>query len=327
MKSGAQPPMLEVRNLSVAYWSPSTSIQAIRKVSMQIYRGETVSLVGETGSGKSTLALALLGLLANQIQSGEILFLNRSLQSRTRREWKQLRGREIGIVFQDSRSALNPVLTILDHMIETLRAHQTLSKKQARERGMDLLSEVGIAEAQFKLYPFQLSGGTCQRAGIALAICNEPKLLIADEPTSAIDVAIQAQILELLRNMKERHGLSLLLVSHDLPMISRISDRICVMYHGRIVESGSRQDILGAAVHPYTRNLIQCQPSLGHHHEANRLEPVAGALPRAGEEFPGCAFAPRCLLVETRCRESVPKARSLSETHNAECIHAAAGPE
>ena len=321
------PPMLEVHNLSVAYRTPSTLIQAIRNVSLQVCQGETVSLVGETGSGKSTLALAILGLLENQIQSGEILFNGRSIQSLTRREWKQIRSREIGIVFQDSRSALNPVITILDHMIETIRAHRKVSKKEAREIGIELLREVGISEAQFTLYPFELSGGTCQRAGIALAICNKPRLLIADEPTSAVDVAIQAQILDLLRDMKERHALSLLLVSHDLPLVSHVSDRICVMYCGRIVEYGARQDILGAAAHPYTHNLVRCQPSLEHHHEANRLSPIPGALPRAGQEFPGCAFAPRCPLAEPRCREVAPPTRGISETHQVECIHPMAKTE
>ncbi len=319
------PRVLEVRNLSVAYPTPSAPIHAVRGVSLQICEGETLSLVGETGSGKSTLALAVLGLLDHPVQSGEILFQGRAIHSLTRGEWKRLRSREIGMVFQDSRSALNPVITILDHMIETIRAHQKLSRRDARDRGIDILREVGIPEAQGNLYPFELSGGTCQRAGIALAVCNKPRLLIADEPTSAIDVAIQAQILDLLQSMKERHGLSLLLVSHDLPLIAQVSDRICVMYCGRIVESGDMGVILGAPAHPYTRNLVRCQPSLNHHHEINRLSPVPGALPGAGQEFTGCAFAPRCSLADPRCRESTPSACTITATHAAACFNATAG--
>ena len=213
----------------------------------------------------------------------------------------------------------------MDHFIETLRTHQALSKREARARALELLQEVGIQAGEEKFHPFELSGGMCQRVGIALGIYNRPQLLVADEPTSAVDSAIQTQVLDLLQRMKQRYGLALLLISHDLPLISQVSDRISVMYHGRIVESGLTEEVLTAPAHPYTRNLLQCQPSFLSHHEENPLAAIPGSVPSAGQEFPGCSFAPRCIRSEPRCRESVPAARALSSTHLVSCISAFGG--
>jgi peptide/nickel transport system ATP-binding protein len=318
-KESAAPPVLAICELTVAYRTHSEPIRAVRGASLHIREGETLALVGETGSGKSTVALAILGLLDHQDQSGEIRYKGSGIHSLSLREWRKIRSREIGIVFQDTRNALNPVLTILDHMVETLRAHQAISKKEARRKAMELFREVGIPEGQEKLYPFELSGGTCQRVGIALGLCNKPRLFIADEPTSAIDTAIQAQILDLLRRMKDRYGLALLLISHDLPLISQISDRIAVMYHGRVVESGLKEEVLGAPAHPYTLGLIQCQPSFSHNHEKNRLAAIPGVMPKGNQEFPGCAFAPRCGRAKPRCLESIPTLQQLSKTSSVEC--------
>ncbi len=297
-------------------------VRAVRNITLQISEGETLALVGETGSGKSTLALAIMGLLDHQeqVESGQILFEGSSIRSGSNRDWKSIRSKKIGMVFQDARGALNPVLSVGDHLIETIRSHQKLSKNKARAKAFGLLQEVGIPMTQEKLYPFELSGGACQRAGIALAICNNPRLLIADEPTSAIDSTIQAQILDLLQLMRQRYGLALLLISHDLPLISQVADRISVMYHGRIVESGLRKEIFAAPAHPYTRGLIQSQPGLQHHHETHPLEAIPGVMPTPGEDFAGCAFAQRCSRVKPRCKESVPAERMLSPTHRAACI-------
>jgi peptide/nickel transport system ATP-binding protein len=315
-------PLLEIRNLSINYRLSSQIIRAVRDVSFQISEGETVALVGETGSGKSTTALSVLGMLGHQayMESGEILFEGRSTHSFDGREWKRIRGGKIGIAFQDARSALNPILTIKDHFIETLRSHQWLSKKQAHEIALGLLQEVGIPKGQEKRYSFELSGGACQRIGIALAICNHPRLLIADEPVSAVDVTLQAQILDLLHHMKQRHNLALLLISHDLPLISRVADRICVMYHGRMVESGSSNEVFTSPVHPYTLGLIQSQPGLQHHRETNPLTAIPGSMPVPGEEPPGCMFAPRCRDALVQCGEVIPDKRSSSKTHWAACI-------
>jgi oligopeptide/dipeptide ABC transporter ATP-binding protein len=313
--------ILELRNLSVTYRSSSGTVQAVRGASLEIREGETLSIVGETGSGKSTIALAALGLLDRQEQSGDILYKNRPIQSLSAREWERIRSREIGIVFQDSRSALNPVRTVLNHVVETLRAHQDISRKDARHRALEILRDVGIRDGQEQLHPFVLSGGMCQRVGIALGICNKPHLLIADEPTSAVDSAIQAQMLDLLQDLKQRYGLALLLISHDLPLISQISDRMSVMYHGRIVECGSRKELLDSPAHPYTRSLLQCQPSFENHHEGNPVTAIPGAVPAAGQVFQGCSFAPRCGRAEPRCRETEPEERALSRTHRVACIH------
>ncbi len=281
-----------------------------------------MALAGETGSGKSSLALALLGLFdeSSHVESGEILFQGFSLRSLRESDWKGVRGRKIGMIFQDARSALNPVLTIESHLVETIRAHQEISKKEARARAIDLLRDVGISSSQLSLYPFQLSGGECQRIGIALAICNNPRLLIADEPTSAVDSTIQAQILDLLELMKQRYGLALLMISHDLPLLSQVADRISIMYHGRIIESGLGGEIFASPGHPYTQTLIQCQPTLHHHHEIYPLSAIPGAVPMPGENFPGCAFAPRCNQYDLRCTESVPAKQDLSKTHWVACI-------
>jgi oligopeptide/dipeptide ABC transporter ATP-binding protein len=322
--------LLDVQNLSIAYYS-STQVgrdgrhpvhRAVRNANLKILDGETAALVGETGSGKSTLALSALGLLDPRaaIESGEILFEGRSIKSLNDQAWKEIRSQRIGIAFQDARSALNPILTIEDHLIETLRTHQPLKRKEAREIGLGLLREVGIPDGQEKFYPFELSGGACQRVGIAVAVCNSPRLLIADEPVSAIDVTLQSQILDLLRRMKQRHSLSLMLISHDLPLISQVADRIYVMYHGRIVESGFGRDIFDFPAHPYTRALIQTQPSLGHHHESNPLAAIPGSMPVPGEELPGCMFAPRCPDAVPECQSAVPEDRELSKTHRAACI-------
>ena len=315
-------PLLDIRNLSITYHLSSQIIRAVRNVSFQISDGETVALVGETGSGKSTIALSILGLLGHpaRINSGEILFEGCSTQSLSSREWKRIRSRKIGMAFQDARSALNPILSVKDHLIETLRSHQPLSKKEAREIAMELLREVGISEGQGRRYPFELSGGECQRVGMALAICNHPRLFIADEPFSAVDVTLQAQMLDLIRHMKQRHNLALLLISHDLPLISQVADCICVLYHGRIIESGCSGEILASPAHPYTLGLIRSQPALKHHYETNPLAPIPGSMPAPGEDPQGCLFVPRCPEVLPECSEAVPGKRALSGTHWAACF-------
>jgi oligopeptide/dipeptide ABC transporter ATP-binding protein len=296
-------------------------VQAVRDISLQIFEGETLALAGETGSGKSTVALAVLGLLDHdaKVQSAEILFEGHSIGSVGQHDRQNIRGRKIGIIFQDSHSALNPVLTVKDHLIETLRTHQKISYRAAHSAAMDLLREVGIPKGHESLYPFELSGGICQRVGIALAICNNPRLLIADEPTSAVDSTIKAQILDLLQLMKERYNLALLLISHDLALVSQIADRISVMYHGRIVESGLKAEIFTLPAHPYTQALINCQPGLQHHHETNPLISIPGSIAGPGQDLPGCTFAPRCICAEAGCRQSFPAAREVSSTHWVAC--------
>jgi oligopeptide/dipeptide ABC transporter ATP-binding protein len=298
-------------------------VPIVRDVSLEVFSGETLALAGETGSGKSTLALALLGLIGRQmsIEAEAVLYEGTSITGMSEGRAKGICGKKIGIVFQDSRSALNPVLTVQEHLMETLRAHRKLSRKEARARALELLEEVGIPGDHAKLYPFELSGGISQRVGIALAICNSPGLLIADEPTSALDTTIQSQIIDMILALKRRRGLALLLISHDLALISQVADRVSAMYHGRIVESGPREDVLSAPAHPYTQCLIESQPGMRHHHEMHPLKSIPGSVPIPGQDLPGCSFAPRCALAEPKCREAVPPAVNVSTTHWAACIH------
>ena len=315
-------PLLEVQRLSVSYHSSSEILCAVRDVSLRVYEGETLAIAGETGSGKSTLGLSIAGLLDAQakVESGDILYEGNSLRSLRRQDWNAIRGRKIGIIFQDARSALNPVLTIKEHLIETLQAHQSLSRRQAQAQALSFLLEVGLPKGHEKYYPFELSGGMCQRVGIALAICNNPRLLIADEPTSSLDTTIQAQILDLLLLMKKRYGLALLLISHDLALISQVSDRISIMYHGRIVESGRTEEIFATPYHPYTVSLVQCQVGLQNHHKTNPIASISGVTPIPGESHPGCAFAPRCDKSVPACQASFPAEQEITSTHWAACI-------
>jgi oligopeptide/dipeptide ABC transporter ATP-binding protein len=316
------PPLLEVDCLSISYHSPAGITHAVREVSFHISSGETLALVGESGSGKSTLAFGILGLLdsGGVIDAGEIHFKGMNIGSLSNHEWKSTHSRKIGIVFQDSRSALNPVLTVEKHLIETIRAHQDLSRKQARKLSREFLAEVGIPERYMRYYPFELSGGSCQKVGIALAICNSPMLLVADEPTSSVDSTVQVQILDLLSEMKERHRLSLFLISHDMPMVSRVADRILVMYHGRIVESGLTKEVFTSPMHPYTKALMQSRLNASTRYDTHPVFPIPGAAPSPGQEFSGCAFAPRCTEFGRRCLEAIPGSREISKTHRAACM-------
>jgi oligopeptide/dipeptide ABC transporter ATP-binding protein len=316
--------LLELEHLCVSYPTASGAIRAVRDLSLQVKAGESLALVGETGSGKSTAALALMGLLESnaRIDAGEIRFEGVPLSFTDHRSWKHLRGNMIGMVFQDARGALNPVLTLGSQVIEALRAHQRLSAGTARETATALLAEVGIPDPAFYLhrYPIELSGGMCQRVAIAIAVCNRPRLLIADEPTSALDPSIQAQILELLRGMKQRHGLALLLISHDLALVAEVAERVAVMYHGRMVECGRASDVLRHPAHPYTSALVECQADLHHRWDRQPLAAIAGAPPAGGQEFPGCSFAPRCPRADAACNMSVPPPDKISGDHWAACF-------
>lgn len=319
--SGIQP-LLDICSLWVAYRTTSKINNALRGASLKVLPQQVVALIGETGSGKSTLALAAMGLLEKCSISGEILYKGKSLDRLSLEEKRKVRGGDMGIIFQDSRSALNPHITILEHVVETIRAHQDLSKKEAKNRAREIFREVGFPEDMEGSYSFKMSGGLCQRAGIALALCNGPELLIADEPTSSIDAALQSQILQLLIGMKELKALAMLFISHDLKLVSQISDQVCVMYHGRIVEAGSGDAIITAPKHPYTKGLKRSQATLQNYHEKQRLEAIVGSIPGSGQEFSGCAFASRCSLAEPCCIEKIPEFKAVTNSHWVACIKA-----
>ena len=322
--SKVEMPLMEVENLSVSYTTASGTIHAVRDFSLELAAGESCALVGETGSGKSTVALALVGLLGTngRVASGEIRLDAVPLANAGRETWKQVRGKKIGTIFQDSRGALNPVLTIGSQVIEAVRAHQRLDKKAARAAVCALLSEAGVPDPLFFMerYASELSGGMCQRIAIAIALCNRPKLLIADEPTSALDPSIQAQILQLLQETKQRRNLALLLISHDLALVSQAAERVAVMYHGRLVEVGPAGEVFKRPAHPYTAALIECQADLHHHWKDRPLAAIPGAPPPGAQNFPGCSFAPRCVIAEPACSARVPPAAAVAGNHWAACI-------
>jgi len=323
-------PLLEVAGLSVSYQGGSEPVRAVRDFSIALHAGASMALVGESGSGKSTVALALMGLLgsAARIEGGEIRFEGAPLDFREPKSWRSIRGELIGMVFQDARGGLNPVLTVGAQLRHALRAHRRMGKAAAVAEACAILSSAGIPEPRFfmRRYPMELSGGMCQRAAIALAVCNRPRLLIADEPTSALDPSIQAQILDLLDTLRMRDGLALLMISHDLALVSEICGQVAVMYHGRVVESGPTGEVFQCPAHPYTASLLDCHPGPQHRWDNRPLATIPGLPPRGGEELPGCAFAPRCPKAIAECRQGAPPPRvAITATHWAACIRTGAG--
>jgi oligopeptide/dipeptide ABC transporter ATP-binding protein len=317
-------PVLRIENLTACYPAACGPVRAVRSVSLDVAAGEATALVGETGCGKSTLALAATGLLSRGawIESGEVYLDGHPTAHLTEAEWSGIRGAVVGIVFQDARGTLNPVLTVGRHLIHALCAHRALARGDAARRAAEILAEVGVPNPEFFMdrYASELSGGLCQRVAIALAICNGPQLLVADEPTSAIDPTLQAQILQLLRDLQRRRSLAVLLISHDLALVSQYADRVAVMYHGRLVEYGTREEVLGGAAHPYTRALIESLPEMATTRGA--LQTIPGAPPPAGLELPGCAFMPRCSSAGPECVREVPSLRALSGERRAACLKA-----
>ena len=299
---------LEVRNLVVEFSGRHGSVTALDDVSLSIRPGEILGVVGESGAGKSMTGLAILGLLERpgRIAGGEILLDGRRIDQLTDREMEAVRGREIGAIFQDPLTSLNPLFTIGAQLAETIRQHMPMTRAQARSRAVALLREVGIPGPEVRVdhYPHQFSGGMRQRVVIALALAARPKLVIADEPTTALDVSIQAQITGLLRRLCKDHGTAVMLVTHDMGVIAETADRIAVMYAGRLIELGPVEQVLKAPSHPYTQGLMASIPALGARVE--RLNQIDGAMPRLNAIPPGCAFNPRCAMAGPRCRRERP---------------------
>jgi oligopeptide/dipeptide ABC transporter ATP-binding protein len=291
----SESPLLSVRGLTTGFEQNGRFIPAVMDVSFRIAAGETLCLVGESGSGKSLTALSIMRLVQppGRIAAGSLIFKKRDLRELPEREMQQIRGAEIGLVFQEPMTALNPVFTIGDQIEETLRIHDRATRRTARTKAIDLLDAVSVPEPQRRVdeYPHQLSGGLRQRALIAMALACEPSLLIADEPTTALDVTIQAQILDLLREMRRRMGLALLLITHDLGVVAEMADRVAVMYAGRIVEEAPVDEMFGDPKHPYTRGLMASLPG---NTPGARLKAIQGTVPALGQLPAGCAFAPRC---------------------------------
>ncbi|MFK0383526.1 ABC transporter ATP-binding protein [Agrobacterium sp. NPDC090273] len=299
---------LDVRGLSVEFPTRSGNLQALTDVSLTIRRGEILGVVGESGAGKSMTGMAVLGLLEppGRICAGEIRIAGQRTDNLSDLEMEEVRGRMVGAVFQDPLTSLNPLFSVGQQLVETIRLHSDRNRSEARSHAVDLLKQVGIpgAEERIDHFPHQFSGGMRQRVVIALALAGNPKLIIADEPTTALDVSIQAQITSLLRRLCRDHGTGVMLVTHDMGVIAETADRVAVMYAGRVIEIGPVDEVLSRPKHPYTRGLMGSIPALGARVE--RLAQIDGAMPRLNAIPTGCAFNPRCLEAGSRCRQVRP---------------------
>ena len=302
--------LLEISNLKTTFLTSAGVVRAVDGVSWDVQEGETVALVGESGCGKSVSALSVMRLVAEpagRIEAGEILYKGRDLLKLSEPEMQQVRGREIAMVFQEPMTSLNPVLSIGRQLTEGLEIHMKMSPAQARARAVELLAMVGIPDPQRRLaqYPHHFSGGMRQRMMIAMALACHPSLILADEPTTALDVTIQAQILELMRDLARRLGVAMLIITHNLGVVARYADRVNVMYAGRIIEQAAAREIYANPRHPYTLGLLHSVPRLDEPRRA-RLDPIQGQPPDLTRLPPGCAFAPRCAYRVERCGEAPP---------------------
>ena len=313
-------PLLSVQNLTTVFDVPGRPVVAVDDVSFDIHKGETLGLVGESGSGKSVTAFSIVQLLQSpgRTTGGRILFQGRDLLSLPEKEVRKVRGAGIGLVFQEPMAALNPVMRVGHQIGEALRVHGLADKRDARTRAIELLRAVRITDPERRVddYPHQLSGGMRQRVMIAVALACRPPLVIADEPTTALDVTVQAQILELLREMKREFDLSLLLITHDLGVIAETADRVAVMYAGRIVETGPVRDVFRKPLHPYTQGLLASIPGEG---AGDRLRAIEGVVPNLAALPPGCTFAPRCPYRMDVCTTAVPALVDIEPAHKVRC--------
>jgi peptide/nickel transport system ATP-binding protein len=322
----APEPLLSVRDLRVEFGTRRGTVHAVNGISFDVAAGETLGIVGESGCGKSVTSLALLGILARsgRVVSGTADFGGRDLLRLSDRELRRVRGRDIAMIFQDPMTSLNPVLTVGRQIREALETHFELGRDQATRRAGALLDQVGIpsAEVRLKDYPHQFSGGMRQRAMIAMALACEPKLLIADEPTTALDVTIQAQILELLNELKAKLGMAIMLITHDMGVIAETAQRVCVMYGAQIVEEAPVGELFKEPLHPYTQGLLRSIPRIDiAATRKQKLEPIPGTVPTLrGEAKPGCRFAPRCSLAKPMHFDNTPPLKEVRPGHKVACF-------
>ncbi|HSH11795.1 MAG TPA: ABC transporter ATP-binding protein [Ilumatobacter sp.] len=313
-------PVLSLRDFRVSFPTLNGTVQAVRGVDFDVAQGEMVGVVGEPGSGKSVTFLGLLGLLPRStIIEGSAKIGGEELVGRTSKQMRPIRGRRIAMIFQDPLSALNPVHKIGRQVVEMIQAHQEMSNADANKRAVELLDIVGIPQPDQRAtqYPHEFSGGMRQRVMIAMAIANEPEVLIADEPTTALDVTVQAQILEVMQRIQHELNTAIVLITHDLGVVARVVDRVQVMYAGRAVERGGVEDLFAHSIHPYTRGLMDSIPALGR----DRLVPIPGSPPNMLQPPPGCAFAPRCQHAKPVCTKSIPDLRPFGTGETA-CVRA-----
>ncbi|PLT28993.1 ABC transporter ATP-binding protein [Peribacillus deserti] len=312
--------ILEIDNLMTKFKTANGEVSAVRGISFSLKKGETLCVVGESGCGKSITALSIMGLLAGNARSeGSINFDGKNLLQLKNDEMRKIRGNDISMIFQEPMTALNPTFTVGFQLCEPLMIHRKLSKKAAIQKGIDLLKQVGIPlpEKRMKQYPHELSGGMRQRVMIAIALACNPRLLIADEPTTALDVTIQAQILDLLNDLKDEFQTSLIMITHDMGVVAEVADRVIVMYAGEIIEEGTVEEIFNNPQHPYTKGLLSSVPNVDDPHF--KLNPIPGTLPNLNEQISGCRFNPRCPHAMEKCLQQSPIRTSRNENHAVRC--------
>ena len=316
--------LLEVRDLKVTFPTRHKALHALRGVNLSLEKGERLGVVGESGAGKSMAAFAILNLIAapGRITGGEVWFEGRDLTRLPRHELRRIRGNRIAMIFQDPMMTLNPVLSIATQMVETLKAHQQITDREARRLAIDKLREVAIPspETRIDAYPHELSGGLRQRVVIAIALLSNPAIIVADEPTTALDVTIQAEIMDLMLRLCRDHEVGLILITHDLAVVAQVTQRILVMYAGQVIESGPTRKIIEAARHPYTRGLIAALPQKNR--PGSQLNQIPGSMPTLDAIPAGCPFHPRCGYATDLCTREVPALRHLDDGHHAACLRA-----
>ncbi len=315
--------LLQVQNLQTSFRTRDGIVRAVQGVSFDLEEGETLGIVGKSGSGKSVTALSIMRLIPEppgKIKSGEVLYRGKDLLKYSRSEMRNIRGKEIAMIFQDPMTSLNPVLTLSKQIGESLQVHLNMTKKQARNRTIELLKLVGIPSAEQRLdsYPHQFSGGMRQRVMIAMALSCNPKLLIADEPTTALDVTIQAQILDLIRRLKSEFNTAVIFITHDLGVVAGLCNRVIVLYGGRIMEQATTEELYGDPRHPYTLGLLKSVPRLDEERK-ERLEPIPGMPPDLINSIPGCPFYPRCTYREDWHKDKMPPLAEVGPKHRAAC--------
>ena len=313
--------LLEIKDLKVRYKTDDEMVYAVEGLSFKLNNGETLGLVGETGAGKTTTALAIMGLIPSPpgfIESGDIIFKGESLLKKNKKEMKQIRGKDIAMIFQDPMTSLNPVMTVGDQIREMILLHTKVSKQEAKELTIALLAKVGIKEDRVDDYPHQFSGGMKQRVVIAIALACNPGLLIADEPTTALDVTIQSQILDLMKKLKKDFDASMIMITHDLGIVADICDTVAIIYAGAIVEFGTKRDVYNNPRHPYTQGLFYSIPDL-EIDDIERLQEIKGLPPDPTEIQAGCSFCPRCTSASDSCKAAKPPIYKMNKNHYVSC--------
>ena len=312
---------IDIKNLSVEYRTVDGVVNAINGVDLQIERGKTLGLVGETGAGKTTTALSILNLIPNPpgvITDGTIVLEGKNIFEYSEKEMEQIRGKQVSMIFQDPMTSLNPVMTVGTQIAEVILLHEDVDKEGAMEKAREMLEIVGIPGDRADDYPHQFSGGMKQRVIIAMALVCNPQLLIADEPTTALDVTIQAQVLDLMKKLREKYNTSMLMITHDLGIVAEVCDEVSIMYAGRIVEHGTLRDIFESTSHPYTEGLFGSLPNIEN--RTARLKPIPGLMPDPTNLPSGCPFHPRCKYATEACAQRVPVKTQLSPTHSVCCL-------